>query len=58
MQLGPAGVTADLGTAARPMELVTVQGREGYEQDIRSILAGISPEILVRERAMMAGAHC
>ena len=30
------------------MELVTVQGREGYEQDIRATLDGIPQDILVR----------
>ena len=38
---------AALGTAARPQELVTVQGREGYEQDIKQILSRIPQDILV-----------
>ena len=37
-----------MGTAARPQELVTVQGREGYEQDIKQILSRIPQDILVR----------
>ena len=52
-QLGPAGVTAQLGTAARPHELVTVQGREGYEHDIRATLARIPQDILVSCTALV-----
>ena len=48
MQLGPAGVHAELGTAARPMQLVTVSGHEAYKNEETHVLKGIPQEILVR----------